>query len=1300
MNKRWLRYVSAMLLCCGALAFYAFATQNNDVKTVLTPAQDKNLAASKQVLVDQGRADDFLAKRDEVRKSSRVSSKSVQKLEGVSTSTATGGSLQQEIRAAFEEESLGAAPEKVQYHALLDRLNAGYTLTETEKHLFYELDAIFSHETRESGSLDDTGGGDGFGYYYVDNLNADTATFAWVELCGDPNAIEVLTGDDTQHQITWNWSFPFYGASYSTGFINSNGQLRFVTGATTLTNADISPTNTTPWISGFWDDLDADGGGPAGTGCAGAGDNEVYWRDFGDRVVISWTNTPHWSESTDRYNFQIIIYPSGKIKLQYNTNWVNGTTGSGSASIHIDGPLTDGVSYLYNNVPATHAITTGGRAVWFYQDATATGRCCYFDGNATQCLDAQTSEDCAALGGNWALGETCASAPCAVGRCCYGDPCAPTCDDDMLVEDCNALSGTFSLGLDCTTPCPTAAAGDLICNAIVIPALPYTNDGTTVGFTNNYDEVCPFTGSTSPDVVYSYTPGANQTVDATLCGGITAYDTKMYVYENVHTPGAPFACNDDACNNDPIYTSNFISQLLGLSLTGGNTYYFVVDGYGSSSGAYTLSISIPTIGACCYGENLCCVETSETACTALGGTWTAGNCTSNPCTPVCTVTCGANDVIEVTEPDPDITPDSDPTGGCNNTVPAYQDIACGDTVCGVTFYYGAGSFRDTDWFRFTIPGPDPMNVEFGGIGDYNGFQALLIDLNADCAGSFVISSAGVFEGACGTNYSTSLVCLDPGTYVLFASINAGEFTCPSYASPGSYRVWVNCSPCTPPVGRCCYDGGASCADNTEAECALLGGSWDGLLTCATACPVLPPNDDCGTAEVVVIPENGSVSVAVDNNAANTTCADTCDFDSNGPDVFYTFTLTDCRRIAIVATDAFGDFPDSHISLNLSANCCVDPQIWCDDDWANFDVSGLAWWDPAIDPVGCGLCSRIGGLLDPGTYTVRAGHWSTSWQGAYQLTFYDFGPCVEAPCDPVADLTIALDFVGNQPNNYKLNFTAPQDEDYTVWYSTIPNNDGDPDGGTDPDFVIETVLLGQVAGPVTYTAPAGFDNYRYFVVTAGCQPFVEPVGRCCYDNNTACADVTQAECDGLSGTWNNFLSCADPCPDPLPTGRCCYDGGLSCNDLLEADCILLGGAWDELLNCTDNPCGLAPANDDCGNAIAVLNGVPMSGTTIDAALGTDITSCVLDDLYDVWYVYNVTTLSAITVGLCDAGSDYDTGISLWDACGGTQLACDDDACVTPSLASQVIYTPTVTGNIYIRVSGFNSQTGNFVLSVVQ
>ena len=39
----------------------------------------------------------------------------------------------------------------------------------------------------------------------------------------------------------------------------------------------------------------------------------------------------------------------------------------------------------------------------------------------------------------------------------------------------------------------------------VIDALPYVMMGTTVGYTDDYDEECPYTGSTSPDVVYSFT---------------------------------------------------------------------------------------------------------------------------------------------------------------------------------------------------------------------------------------------------------------------------------------------------------------------------------------------------------------------------------------------------------------------------------------------------------------------------------------------------------------------------------------------------------------------------------------------------------------------------------------------------------------------------------------------------------------------------------------------------------------------------------------------------------------------------
>lgn len=125
--------------------------------------------------------------------------------------------------------------------------------------------------------------------------------------------------------------------------------------------------------------------------------------------------------------------------------------------------------------------------------------------------------------------------------------------------------------------------GDTIEDAVAITELPYNDTGNTCGFVNDYDEVCPYSGGTAPDVVYSYTPGADITVDIDLCNG-SAYDTKLYVYENEHTPDNPYACNDDAC-------PGYVSQIMGLALTGGNTYYIVVDGYGTDCGDYILDVT-------------------------------------------------------------------------------------------------------------------------------------------------------------------------------------------------------------------------------------------------------------------------------------------------------------------------------------------------------------------------------------------------------------------------------------------------------------------------------------------------------------------------------------------------------------------------------------------------------------------------------------------------------------------------------------------------------------------------------------
>ena len=127
--------------------------------------------------------------------------------------------------------------------------------------------------------------------------------------------------------------------------------------------------------------------------------------------------------------------------------------------------------------------------------------------------------------------------------------------------------------------------GDTIEEATVIDALPYNNTGTTAGYNDDYDEECPYTGSTSPDVVYSYAPTVDMLIDISICE--SAYDTKLYVYEN--DAGNNIACNDDECSDSQ--GNPYRSLLEQVLLTAGNTYYIVVDGYGGNFGEYNINVT-------------------------------------------------------------------------------------------------------------------------------------------------------------------------------------------------------------------------------------------------------------------------------------------------------------------------------------------------------------------------------------------------------------------------------------------------------------------------------------------------------------------------------------------------------------------------------------------------------------------------------------------------------------------------------------------------------------------------------------
>ena len=119
--------------------------------------------------------------------------------------------------------------------------------------------------------------------------------------------------------------------------------------------------------------------------------------------------------------------------------------------------------------------------------------------------------------------------------------------------------------------------GEDVGTAVVISSLPYSDAGTTSGYINDYEGNCGSSGA--PDVVYSFTPTVDYFVTIDLCN--SGYDTKVYVFEN--TENNTIGCNDDACGLQSILPNVF--------MTAGNTYYIVVDGYGSSSGSYDMIVT-------------------------------------------------------------------------------------------------------------------------------------------------------------------------------------------------------------------------------------------------------------------------------------------------------------------------------------------------------------------------------------------------------------------------------------------------------------------------------------------------------------------------------------------------------------------------------------------------------------------------------------------------------------------------------------------------------------------------------------
>ncbi len=121
----------------------------------------------------------------------------------------------------------------------------------------------------------------------------------------------------------------------------------------------------------------------------------------------------------------------------------------------------------------------------------------------------------------------------------------------------------------------------------------------------------------------------------------------------------------------------------------------------------------------------------------------------------------------------------------------------------------------------------------------------------------------------------------------------------------------------------------------------------------------------------------------------------------------------------------------------------------------------------------------------------------------------------------------------------------------------------------------------------------------------------------------------------------------------------------------------------------------PANDQCDSSIEVFEDVTYTGSTF-GALGDTGSSCGYNfDFYDVWHEFNPTQTKDYLISLC--GSDFDTTLSVYDGCEGTELTCSDDSCGSQS--SLVISLSQ--GQTYlIRIAGYDGDMGNYSLIVTE
>ena len=210
-----------------------------------------------------------------------------------------------------------------------------------------EQDSELNYSISSSPFLIPGNGPDGGNYFWTNSAIDNNTNYDWVDIENEATIYSFADNDNAGGYISIGFEFPFYSNSlvnttYNQLFINPNGWVGFEDNSDAWENTAIPSSQINgAAIFGLWDDLN-----PINDSCNEYCSGNVYYHTNENRMVIWFNEVAHWYTNfpNTSYDFQIVLYPSGKIDINYRN-----LIGDYDASVGIQKNSTIGSQFIFGD---------------------------------------------------------------------------------------------------------------------------------------------------------------------------------------------------------------------------------------------------------------------------------------------------------------------------------------------------------------------------------------------------------------------------------------------------------------------------------------------------------------------------------------------------------------------------------------------------------------------------------------------------------------------------------------------------------------------------------------------------------------------------------------------------------------------------------------------------------------------------------------------------------------------------------------------------------------------------------------